>query len=188
MDLSRRNFLIGLGAGLILPSFYELAREHVFNKGEPLILVPPKPEIKLTAHDYGGRGSYTLNWGDPYSELPCFSDMTWREFADEYMHGAKYYLDQWREDEIDPDDIVQEDFAEETWILRHSPNAEAYDLLSAYDLGLEDGAATKEGQIEFIECPSPGSSYRAVEADLLGLSLLQDKLNKFDAGIEISMY
>ena len=188
MDLSRRNFLIGVGAGLILPSYYELARKHVFNSGEPLILPPPSPEIKLIAHDYAGFGSYTLNWGDPYSDLPRFDDMTWREFADAYMHGAGGYLDIWKEDGIDPDDTVGEGFAEEQWILKNSPNAQAYDLLWAYDLGLDDHASTDDGQMEFIECDSPGSNYRGVEADVLGLSLLQDKLNQLDTAIEISLY
>ena len=188
MDLSRRNFLIGVGAGLILPSYYELARKHVFNSGEPLILPPLSPEIKLIAHDYAGFGYYTLNWGDPYSDLPRFDDMTWRQFADAYMHGGEGYLELWQEDGIDPDDTVEEGFAEETWILKNSPNARAYDLLWAYDLGLDDDAASEDGQIEFIECPNPGSNYRGVEADLLGLSLLQNKLNQLDAAIEISLY
>ena len=147
MDLSRRNFLIGIGAGLILPSYYELARKHVFNSGEPLILPPPNPEIKLIAHDYAGNGSHTLNWGDPYPDLPSFEDMTWRQFADNYMHGAEGYLDIWKEDGIDPDDTVEEAFAEETWILRNSPNAKAYDLLWAYDLGLDDHASTTMGKL-----------------------------------------
>ena len=188
MDLSRRNFLIGVGAGLILPSYYELARKHVFNSGEPLILPPPSPEIKLIAHDYAGFGSYTLNWGDPYSDLPRFDDMTWRQFADAYMHGAEDYLELWKEDGIDPDDTVEEGFAEEQWILKNSPNAQAFDLLRAYDLGLDDHASTDDGQIEFVECDRPGSDYRGVEADLLGLSLLQDKLNQLDTAIEISLY
>ena len=188
MDLSRRNFLIGIGAGLILPSYYELARKHVLNTGEPLILPPPSPEIKLIAHDYAGLGSYTLNWGDPYSDLPRFDDMTWRQFADAYTHGGEGYLELWQEDGIDPDDTVEEGFAEEHWILKNSPNARAYDLLWAYDLGLDDDAATEDGQIEFIECPNPGSNYRGVEADVLGLSLLQDKLNQLDTAIEISLY
>ena len=188
MDLSRRNFLIGVGAGLILPSYYELARKHVANSGEPLIMAPRSPEIKLIAHDYAGNGSYTLNWGDPYSELPLFDDMTWRQFADNYMHGAEGYLDLWKEDGIDLDDTIEEGFAEETWILKNSPNAKAYDLLRAYNLGLGDHASTDDGQIEFIECDSPGSNYRGVEVDVLGLSLLQDKLNQLDTAIEISLY
>ena len=52
-------------------------------------MAPRSPEIKLIAHDYAGNGSYTLNWGDPYSELPLFDDMTWRQFAHNYMHGAE---------------------------------------------------------------------------------------------------
>ena len=75
--------------------------------------------------------------------------------------------------------------AEETWILKNSLTR-AYDLLWAYDLGLDDHAATEDGQIAFIECDSPGSNYRGVEADVLGLSLLQDKLNQLGRAIEIS--
>jgi hypothetical protein len=104
------------------------------------------------------------------------------------MHGAEDYLELWEEDGIDPDDTVEAGFAEETWILKNSPNAQAYDLLWAYDLGLDDDSVTEDGQIEFIECPNPGSNYRGVEADVLGLSLLQDKLNQLDTAIEISLY
>ena len=101
------ELLIGVGAGLILPSFYDLACKHVLDSGEPLILTPPSREINLIAHDYAGNGFYTLNWGDPYSDLPSFDDMTWRQFADAYMHGAEGYLDIWEMDGIDPDEPVE---------------------------------------------------------------------------------
>ena len=58
----------------------------------------------------------------------------------------------------------------------------------AYDLGIDDLASADDGQIEFIECDSPGSNYRGVEADMMGLSLLQDKLNQLDTAIEIFMF
>ena len=103
------------------------------------------------------------------------------------MHGAEGYLETWKRDGIEKDDAVEEGFAEETWILKNPPNARAYDLLWAYDLGFDDHAATEDGQIAFIECDSPGSNYRGVEADVLGLSLLQDKLNQLDRAIEISL-
>jgi len=187
MDLSRRNFLIGVGAGLILPSFYDLACKHVLDSGEPLILTPPSREINLIAHDYAGNGFYTLNWGDPYSDLPSFDDMTWRQFADAYMHGAEGYLDIWEMDGIDPGEPVERGFAEETWILRNSPNAKAFDLLATFDLGLDSHAARKAGVVDFIECDHPGSNYRGVEADAIGLSLLQAKLNNLGSEIEISV-
>ena len=44
------------------------------------------------------------------------------------------------------------------------------------------------GQIEFIECDRPGSDYRGVEADAVGLSLLQHKLNELNSGISVSVY
>ena len=60
----------------MLPSFYELARKHVINSVEPLIFAPPSPEIQLIAYDYAGTGSFTLNWGDPFSDLPSFQNLT----------------------------------------------------------------------------------------------------------------
>ena len=39
--------------------------------------------------------------------------MTWRQFADNYMHGAEGYLDLWKDDGIDPDDTIEEGFAED---------------------------------------------------------------------------
>jgi hypothetical protein len=55
-----------MAAGLIPPSFYDLARKHFLDSGEPLILTPPSREINLIAHDYAGNGFYTLNWGDRF--------------------------------------------------------------------------------------------------------------------------
>ena len=189
MDTSRRNFLIGVGAGLILPTFYETACKHLLANDSPLILPPSKPTIELLAHDYAGNGSYTLNLGDPYSDLPDFLDMSWRDFADEYLGGDYEWVLLANEDDedFDLDDTVNPYYAEEHWIHRESPNGRAFDLLSGYDLGLDQTTASGQGQIEFIEGDHPGSDYRGVEADAVGLSLLQHKLNELDSGISVSV-
>lgn len=189
MDTTRRNFLIGVGAGLILPTFYETAYKHLLLHDSPLILPPSKPTIELLAHDYAGYGSFTLNWGDPYSDLPDFNYMSWRNFADEYLGGDYEWILLANEDEedFDLDDAVNPYWAEDHWILKHSPNGRAYDLLSGYDLGLDHQEANGVGQIEFIECDRPGSDYRGVEADAVGLSLLQHKLNELGSGISVSV-
>ena len=190
MDTTRRNFLIGVGAGLILPTFYEAACKHLLANDSPLILPPSKPTIELLAHDYAGNGSFTLNWGDPYSELPDFMGVSWRDFADEYMDGDYEWVLLANEDDdaFDLDDTVNPYWAEDHWILKHSPNGRAYDLLSGYDLGLDHQGAQDAGQIHFIEGDRPGSDYRGVEADAVGLSLLQHNLNELNTSISLSVY
>ena len=190
MDTTRRNFLIGVGAGLILPTFYETACKHFLANESPLILPPSKSMTELLAHDYAGNGSYTLNLGDPYSDLPDFIYMSWRDFADEYLGGDYEWVLLANEDDedFDLDDTVNPYWAEDYWILKHSPNGRAYDLLSGFDLGLDHQEANGVGQIEFIECDRPGSDYRGVEADAVGLSLLQHKLNELNSGISVSVY
>ena len=190
MDISRRNFLIGVGAGLILPTFYETACKHLLANGSPLILPPSKPTIELLAHDYAGYGSYTLNWGDPYSNLPDFIGVSWRDFSDEYLAGDYEWVLRANEDDedFDLDNTVNPYWAEDYWIHKHSPNGRAFDLLSGYDLGLDQTTPSGQGQIDFIECDRPGSDYRGVEADAVGLSLLQHKLNELNSGISLSVY
>lgn len=190
MDTTRRNFLIGVGAGLILPTFYQQACRHLLTNDSPLILPPSNPTIELLAHDYGGNGCYTLNLGDPYSDLPDFLNMSWRDFADEYLAGDYDWVLLANEDDedFDLDDTVNPYYAEEHWIHRESPNGRAFDLLSGYDLGLDRATASGQGQIEFIEGDHPGSDYRGVEADAVGLSLLQQKLNELNTGISLSVY
>ena len=65
--------------------------------------------------------------------------MSWRNFADEYMDGDYEWvlLANKDDDNFDLDDTVNPYWAEDHWILKHSPNGRAYDLLSGYDLGLD---------------------------------------------------
>ena len=91
------------------------------------------------------------------------------------------------DEDFDLDDTVNPYWAEDYWIHKHSPNGRAYDLLSGFDLGLDHQGAKGVGQIEFIEGDHPGSDYRGVEADAVGLSLLQHKLNELDNGISVSV-
>ena len=49
MSITRRQFLLGTTAGLILPSFYERAYSFFENHGEPLLIVPKRTEETLYA-------------------------------------------------------------------------------------------------------------------------------------------
>jgi hypothetical protein len=63
MSISRRQFILGTAAGLILPSYYQRVFTYFENTGEAPIEVPGKVDIELIATDRGGTG-YELNWGE----------------------------------------------------------------------------------------------------------------------------
>jgi len=185
MTISRRKFLVGLGSSVITPTFYDLALKKYSSTRGALLLKPLNPTITLGAYDWSGEGTYTLFNGEPDLPMPDFWSWTWKDWAENYPDDSD--LDCWERDGIDLDERVDLGFAEETWILRYSGNAEAYQLLAGLDLGL--GPETQEtlGGLSFVECPSPGSNYRGVEGDPLAISLLQKRLIDIDAGIEIYM-
>ena len=130
---------------------------------------------------------YTLFEGEIETSIPDFTFMSWREFADEYLRDPEGSVELWEQDEIDPDDYVDQGFAEETWILQASSNGRAYNILSGYELNLTGSEPGKAGFIDFVECPSIGSNYRGVECDDLGLALLQKRLIDLDAGIQLKL-
>ena len=94
MSISRRQFIVGTAAGLILPSYYDKALAYLENHGEPLIEVPRSSEIELIAIDWG-VGGLELNWGDPHTEPP---EMTVREFAIRYFGSEEEFI-HWRDEE-----------------------------------------------------------------------------------------
>ena len=183
MTISRRNFLVGLGASLIAPTFYDLALQKYSSTRGALLLKPLKPTISLGAYDWSGEGTYMLFNGAPDLPMPDFWTWTWKDWAENYPDDSD--LDCWERDGIDLDEPVGLGFAEETWILRYSGNADAYQLLAGLDLGLGPETQDTLGGLSFAECPSPGSNYRGVEGDALAMSLLQKRLIDIDAEIEI---
>ena len=54
---TRRTFLKGLGAGLILPTTWDVFSSHIENHGEPLLRRPQRPDDELDlfhrGHDCG---------------------------------------------------------------------------------------------------------------------------------------
>ncbi|MHA7816428.1 MAG: hypothetical protein ACX93N_08135 [Pseudohaliea sp.] len=180
--ISRREFLVGIGAGLILPKFFDRALAAYDNFGEAILEAPqvPNPSI-LTARTYGD--GYQLLLGDPDEQPP--ESMTLREYVERYgywdMETAEENWDMALDDQMD----FWQYF--DTWCREDSPNARAYHLLDSYDLGsLRGHGREKAGEIEFIDGPCPGNDYLGVEAaTALDLSLLQTRLNELGAGVQL---
>ena len=184
MSISRRQFVLGTAAGLILPSFYDRAFSYFENTGEALLEAPREPQIELIA-DFDLGNEYELNLGDPYQEPP---EMTVREYVRRYFVDEQEYLNWIDEDDVDWDrkmgfwDII------DTWARTDSPNARAYRLLENLDLGPELCGENAVGEINFIDGDRPGSDYLGAHAPgQLDLALLQKRLNDLDTGIRILM-
>ncbi len=184
MSISRRQFILGTAAGLILPSYFDRAFSYFENTGEALLEVPRNTQIELIASfDLGDE--YELNLGDPYQEPP---EMTVREYACRYYAGEEDYLNWIEEDDVDLD--AKMDFWDiiDTWARHDSPNARAYRLLENLDLGPELCGENAVGEINFIDGPCPGNDYLGVHAPTqLDLSLLQARLNGLNTGIRLSV-
>lgn len=185
MTTSRRQFIIGTAAGLILPAYYDKVLSYWENHGEALIVAPKSCEIELIAVDRGGDG-LELNWGDPWEEPPA---MTVREYARRYFGDEDYFI-QIREEDPDIDLDAQMDWWDVagTWARVDSANAKAYLLLEDLDLGPDFVGKNAVGEIRFIDGACPGNDYLGVEApSLVDISLLQKRLNDLSTGIRISM-
>ncbi|RLC56446.1 MAG: hypothetical protein DRI30_05825 [Chloroflexi bacterium] len=184
MSISRRQFILGTGAGLILPSYYDKIFAYFENTGEALLDVPRNAEIELIA-DFDLGSEYELNLGAPHQEPP---EMTVREYARRYFAGEENYLYLREEDDVDFERKM--DFWEviDTWARTDSPNARAYRLLENLDLGPDLCGENAVGRIDFIDGDRPGSDYLGAHAPgQLDLALLQKRLNDLDTGIRILM-
>jgi len=186
MSISRRQFIVGTAAGLILPSYYDKVFSYFENHGEPLLEIPKQADLDLFAVDQGAGYGYQLNVGDPWAEPP---EMTIREFAVHYYGNEEFYLhfcDD--EEEVNFDKLVDPMVVVDFWARSDSPNAQAFHLLYDLDLGPDLCGGDAVGQLKFYDGPIPGSDYLGVEAtDEVTISLLQKRLNDLNTGIRISM-
>jgi hypothetical protein len=193
MSITRRQFLLGTTAGLILPSFYEQAHSFFENHGEPLLILPKGLEETMYAcADFAEPPKLQLHLGDPEAGPP---DMTIREFCLKYGNGDPETW--WREeylgtDELEPIDIdgeMDEWAVLDRWIRDDSSTAQAYRCLESLDLGADFNGPNPIGGLDFIDGPCPGNDYLGVEAlDPVSVSLLQQRLNDLGTGIKIRMY
>ena len=193
MSVTRRQFLLGTAAGLILPSFFERAHSFLENHGEPLLIAPKQPEEVLYAWADCAQEGYQLNLGSPEKGPP--DSMTIREFCHAYGQGdpEKWWREEWlctdEQVAVDLDEDMDRFAVEEWWFARDSPTARAYNYLETIDLGPKLSAAREVGGLNFYIGGAPGMGYQAVDAiDEVSLSLLQHRLNELATGIEVRMY
>ncbi len=184
MSISRRQFIIGTAAGLILPAYFDRLFTFYENTGEALLEAPGKTEIDLVALDRGD-GTYQLNWGDPYEEPP---EMTVREFAIRYFGSEEEWLDCNGYEDDDFDRVMDFWDVVDSWAYNDSPNARAYRLLEDLDLGPQLTGAEAVGEINFIDGACPGVDYLGAHAPTqLDIALLQKRLNDLDTGIRLTL-
>ena len=184
MSISRRQFILGTAAGLILPSYFDKIFTYFENTGEALIEAPADAEIEMIANREFGD-TYELNLGNPWQEPP---EMTLREYALRYFGSEKFYAECEGTDDLDWDRKM--DFWEiiDSWGRNDSPHAKAYYLLESLDLGPELSGKAAVGEIRFIDGACPGNDYLGAHAPAeLDLSLLQKRLNDLGTGIRISI-
>lgn len=193
MSITRRQFLLGTTAGLILPSFYERAYSFFENHGEPMLIAPEQPEDTLYAcADFATAPKLQLQLGHPEEGPP---DMTIREFCLRYGEGdpETWWREEWlyvdESEAIDIEKPMDEDLIWDWWLRRDSATARAYHYLERLDLGSGFNGANPAGSLDFIDGACPGNDYLGVEAlDPVSVSLLQQRLNDLGTGIRIEMY
>lgn len=180
MSISRRQFILGTAAGLILPSYYDKVFSYFENNGEPLLEIPKTSDIELIAADWGYDGGFPLLWYGPEPEPP---EMTVREFADRYFGCLDRYFEGDCQEGMDPDEVMDPDIMLGTWECHDGPEGRASRLLEGIDLGPELSGEDSVGEIRFI--PGDRPFWWAQAADEVSLSLLQKRLNDLGTGIHI---
>jgi hypothetical protein len=191
MSITRRQFLLGTSAGLILPSYFDKAQNYFANRGEPLLIAPKRTVETLYADMNRYDGSFSLNLGDDV-QLPS---MTIAEFAEWQCGSREEYLWDWCGEDPDEVGIDSIDWDEETdpvliaecWPTDDIPCVKAYNLLSELDLGPQLEGAQAVGELRFSG-GSPGGNVSGVYAtDAVTLTLLQHRLNELGENTRIEL-
>jgi hypothetical protein len=185
--ITRRQFLLGtLGAGFILPTFFDKALSFFENHGEPLLIAPKNPgQILYVTTDW----DYEFRLDTPILEIP---KMTMGEYLDEYYGGVEAYMEDQAMEEEDRPDL--DSFAEpylvlDRWGRTESPNARAFSVLDQLRFSAWGDKSDALSGITFYDGPSPGSDYLGVQADdLMAVSLVQHALNNqgYNTRIELA--
>ena len=187
MSFSRREFLLGFGAGLLLPKTWDFYADYLSRTGEPYLASSGDAAHTLYVKDCEDPEGLRLilDYPDQDSSVPDFSRMTKRQFIERYLPG-------WSEEELayedDLDELVPHWYAFEHWVDAHSPDIKSYELLKPLDLGgLSEQKNRGEGWIHFVNGPCPGNSSRWVNIDPLGTSVLQHKLNELGLPVQVAL-
>ena len=187
MSFSRREFLLGLGAGLLLPKTWDFYSDFLAGHGEPYIDRAPAAQHTLYATSVEGDDGLRLqlDFADVEDSVPDFSSMTKRQFISAYMPE---YPEEEIQYEPHLDEPVDSWYAFENWVYTHSPDSRAFSMLYGLDLGhLSEAKQREEGWIHFVNGASPGNSSRWVNIDPLGVSVLQQKLIQLNLPVQLAM-
>ena len=191
MSITRRHFLLGTSAGLILPSYFDKALSFFENTGKPLLEIPLNAGKTLYACD-DDVGGFQLRLGSKNPEPPS---MTLREFAESQCGSLEEYLYEWWGEDpenVGVDDVDWEKEADTDMVwdaLQGSlPTGAAFFYLDGLDLGTELAHPETAGGLQFHDCPFPVGDYRGVHAtDEVSLSLLQKRLNDLGENVQIEL-
>ena len=187
--LTRRQFLIGSAAGLILPDWLLKAEQFLRNEGEPLLEAPEKTTDVLSAiSDEGENYILSLNY-DP----DVYIRYTWRELIEKYIEYYKgepveYWIEEVKSLGFNGnlDEYVDDTLAFDYWLSTESPDLKAFQLLENLDLGVKGEPGSLAGSLIFTYGYHPGDgSPHVIARDDLTLSLLQKKLNDLNTGVEV---
>ena len=186
MDVSRRRFVLGAAAGLILARYYRRALEFIDRTRQPLLEPVGRPVTELLAfQDYGTDLKYALAIGDPSAGPP---PMPLREFCERYDLDPyeTWGLEEGEEPDWDRQLDLSDDFYHDTWMYREAPEKLAYELLNGLDLGPKLTGDDAVGELRLEHGSTMVSSYWNVEAaDEITLSLLQERLNALGTRVRI---
>ena len=184
MTISRRQFILGTGAGLILPAYYDKVFTFFENHGEPLLEVPGRASRTLYAYTWGDGFEFLLDGRE--TDAPV--GMTRREYAQRYFGSEQEYIEAF---ELDPESINLDEpeyppCVDMAWSRNDAPAAKAYRLLDGIDLGSEFDGDHAVGHLEFMDSPNPCSNYLGVQTeDAVSVSLVQKRLNDLNTGIRV---
>ena len=184
--INRRSFLKAATGSVLAAPTLDFLRTFLYQHDKPFLETVycgrDNHLTKLYLNNDYGEGEYRVLLETPSFEPPDFN-MTYAEFAEEYLYGweelAEIFANDADEETPPPrgSDTVDADWAFEHWWPNHSPDAEAFDFLDALDLGLFNSSHEAcEGWIEFTNGVCPGNDSRFVDVDALGASLLQRRL------------
>ena len=190
MSFTRREFLLGTGAGLLLPKTYDFFANFLAKNGEPFLEKPTDCKQVIYCSDIFGEGGLRLLLDTPEYEIPDFSSLTYEEFFKEFFPDWLSEQDFWetRKDWYPREAYIDEWTAFDMWVRRHSPDVKAFELLEWVDLGeTRSRREGVDGWIDFTDGVHPGNDSRFVDVDQLGASILQYRLNELNMDVEVAL-
>ncbi len=179
MSISRRFFLIGSGA-IVTSAFVKDAVRFAERRSRPLLIKPDRVETELFYYVGFGDGNASLITLGQWIEIEdVAAPATWREYYTK-LEGRDLQIELHGLDEGQLDQPMPDQSWQDAWDYSWSPQARAYQLLQALDLGplrKRTGLRVWNGQLLFEEFLRPGDNSRVVNADdAVTLSLLQARL------------